>query len=85
LVNYSELPEAVWQTIMPHFAVDCSEADRTLMADAARFDAKAPGSRFEPDADTKQREAGVQIRSAAQTWSNDLYLRLEARRAGVAK
>jgi hypothetical protein len=83
LVNYSELPGAVWQTIMPHFAVDCSGADRILMADAARFDAKAPGSRFAADADTKQREAGVPIRSAAQTWLNDLYLRLEAKRSGL--
>lgn len=85
LVNYSELPEAVWQTIMPHFGVDCSESDRALMAGAARFDAKAPSFRFAPDADTKQREASASIRSAAQTWLNDFYLRLEARRAGAAK
>jgi len=82
LVNYRELPQALWTRIMPHFGVACSEQDREAMAAAARYDAKTPNFAFTPDSDAKQREATAAARAAAETQLGEIYRRLEALRAG---
>ena len=83
VVNYRQLPEALWTTIMPHFGVDCSDADRAAMADAARHDAKTPSLPFAPDIEAKQREATAATRAVADGWLCDLYRRLETLRLGA--
>ena len=82
LVNYRQLPEAVWTAILPHFGVDCSQAERAAMAAAARYDAKTPAFEFAADSAAKQQEASKAARSAAERWLGDLYHRLEALRVG---
>ena len=82
LVNYRQLPEAVWTAILPHFGVACSADDRAVMAAAARYDAKTPGIEFAADSTTKQQGASEATRQAAERWLGDLYRRLEALRAG---
>jgi hypothetical protein len=77
LVNYRDLPQALWTTIMPHFGVSCSDRDRAVMAEVARFDAKTPGLPFTSDIDAKQREASAATRAAAEERLGDLYRRLE--------
>jgi hypothetical protein len=83
LVNYLELPQALWTTIMPHFGVACSDRDRAAMAAAARFDAKTPSFEFTPDIDAKQREASAATRAAAEARLGGLYRRLERIRTGL--
>jgi hypothetical protein len=83
LVNYRELPEAVWTRILPHFGVAASEEDRTTMAAAARYDAKTPSFEFTPDAEAKQRAATAATRAAAGERLDDIYGRLEALRLGA--
>ena len=83
LVNYRQLPEALWETIMPHFGVACSERDRVAMKDTARYDAKAPGLQFAPDVATKQQEAGAKTRSVAAEQLGGIYRRLEELRLGA--
>jgi Nif11 domain len=82
LVNYRDLPAALWTTIMPHFGVPVNDCDRAAMAEAARFDAKMPRSPFAADADAKQQAATEPIRIAADQWLGELYRRLEAARRG---
>jgi hypothetical protein len=82
LVNYRQLPEAVWTAILPHFGVDCSEGEREVMAAAARYDAKTPGIEFAADSAAKQQGASEAARNAAERWLGDLYRRLETLRAG---
>ena len=77
LVNYRQLPDALFTAIMPHFGVACSEADRAAMTEAARYDAKTPSFEFEPDSGAKQRFATPVARAAADRWLGDLYRRLE--------
>ena len=77
LVNYRQLPQALWTTIMPHFGVDCSDRDRAVMAEAARYDAKAPSLHFTPDIEAKQREATTATRAVADERLGELYRRLE--------
>jgi len=81
LVNYRELPEAVFSTILPHFGVASGAADRAAMMAATRFDAKVPGFDFAPDSAAKQRAASPAARAAAERWLGGLYGRLEALRA----
>jgi hypothetical protein len=80
LVDYRELPSAVWTAIMPHFGADCDERDRTLMARAAQRDAKAPSFSFSPDSEAKQRAASPEARHAADKWLSDIHRRLESLR-----
>lgn len=77
LVNYRQLPLALWTTIMPHFGVDCSDRDRAAMAEAARFDAKTPSLEFASDAEAKQRQASAATRAVAEDRLGELYRRLE--------
>lgn len=83
LVNYRELPDAVFSTILPHFGVTCSAADRAAMAAAAQFDAKMRGTAFLPDSAAKQQAASPAARAAAERWLGEIYGRLEASRAGA--
>jgi hypothetical protein len=79
LVNYQELPAALWSAVMPHFGVPCSADDRAAMAEAARYDAKSPEQPFSVDTDAKRNAATDQIRSAAQQL-HGLHARLDALR-----
>lgn len=80
LVNYRELPGALWNRILPHFGVECSELDRIKMMQAAQFDAKAPGFAFMGDVETKQQTATAAVRAAVDLHLGDLYRRLETLR-----
>jgi hypothetical protein len=84
LVNYRELPQALFTAILPHFGVECSAADCAAMAAAARYDAKTPGMAFSADSVAKQLKATATIRAAAERWLDDPYRRLEALRTGTA-
>ena len=81
LINYRQLPEAVWTQIMPHFGVACSEYDRNSMIAAARYDAKTPQLEFAPDAEDKQRGASASVRALADEYLGPVYRQLEALRA----
>jgi hypothetical protein len=82
VVNYRELPEALFSAILPHFGVACGAADRAAMTAAARYDAKTPGMAFAADSEDKQLKATETIRAAAARWLDDPYRRLEALRGG---
>jgi hypothetical protein len=79
LVNYRQLPAALWTEILPHFGVAVSEADREAMAGAARYDAKSPKIPFARDRAAKQALATTRIRAAATT-IGEYYQWLEALR-----
>ena len=83
LVNYRELPDALWSAILPHFGVSCGEDDRTRMLEAAKYDAKTPKFQFTPDVDAKQREATAATRAVADERLGHIYCRLEALRLGA--
>lgn len=81
LVNYRQLPDALFTAILPHFGVACSEADRAAMAAAAHFDAKNPGFEFEPDSKAKQQRASPAARAATERRLRGVYAKLETLRA----
>jgi hypothetical protein len=82
LVDYRELPDALWTKILPHFGVACGEAERAVMMEATRYDAKVPSLEFTPDAEDKQRAATERTRAAVEAQLGDVHRRLEALRLG---
>jgi hypothetical protein len=83
LINYSQLPDAVWSLLAGHFGVDFPEEDLNRLREAARYDAKTPGLTFEPRASNADPLPG-EARDLATHWLNPLYRQLEALRAGTS-
>ncbi len=84
LVNYTEMPGALLDRILPCFGLTLDAETEAAMAAAARFNAKASGSDFTPDSEAKRREASDTVKAATARWLSDPYARLEARRAAQA-
>jgi hypothetical protein len=82
LINYAELPDAVWSNVPRHFRTEWTVADRDAMTEALKFDAKAPYFAFVPDAAEKRRQASAPILAAAERWLDPVYRGLEALRLG---
>jgi hypothetical protein len=79
LVNYNELPEAMYDRMLMHF--DLREADLAAMQKAALQNAKAPGARFTEDASQKQATASERLRAVVAEHLLPVYMQLEAERA----
>jgi hypothetical protein len=80
VVNYDELPAALWTGVLPHFGVKASAAEVAAMAAVAGRDAKQPGSPFTPDTDAKRAAATEPVRAAVAGRLAGAYARLEALR-----
>ncbi|HJU15384.1 MAG TPA: hypothetical protein VJ770_02845 [Stellaceae bacterium] len=66
-VPYTRLPDAVWETIAPHFGVGLSEEDRDVMRAEARYKAKSrTDEEFKPDSEAKRGEATGEIVALAR-------------------
>jgi hypothetical protein len=81
LVNYSQLPEALFTEILPHFGVTPSAVEAQTMRAATVRDAKTPEQVFAPDAQDKQQEATPALRAICERRLAGVYDRLEALRA----
>jgi len=68
LVEYRELPAAVWGRLAGHFGLALTPGDLEKMRQAAAFDAKQPTRRFESDSQAKQCFASEQVRCLAERW-----------------
>ncbi|HXC54199.1 MAG TPA: hypothetical protein VNU97_02805 [Rhizomicrobium sp.] len=80
LVNYSQLPGALWSQILPHFGIASSEADRARMTAAAQFDAKSPSLTFSSDNAAKREVLTDDLRAVADHHIGGIYRALETRR-----
>lgn len=77
LMNYTQLPNAVWSLLPQVFGVDCSVDEVERMRNAARFHAKNPSLNFEPDSAQKREQAGEGLVQLAVKWLQAPYERLE--------
>ena len=80
LINYRQLPAAVWAEIAEHFGVEYSAADLAAMRQAAQFDAKNPRLTFASDTEDKKQAASADLRRLADMWLEPIYTALEATR-----
>ena len=66
-VNYSRLPDAVWESIAPHFGITLTARERELMQAEARFSSKRRDAvEFTPDSKKKHEEANPRVRALAE-------------------
>jgi hypothetical protein len=77
MVNYHDLPDALFTRILPHFGVAIDAETRALMEAASQRDAKDPGATFKQDSAEKQAEASDATRAAAAAHFTGIYERLE--------
>jgi len=82
MINYQQLPGAVWTSIAGFFGVELSVADVETCRRAATVDAKNPLVGFESDSHAKQNRADDAVRAAAAQWLTPIYEQLEAARLG---
>jgi hypothetical protein len=82
LVNYRQLPQALFTEILPHFGIAVSEAEADLMRTATARDAKAPEQAFTPDVQDKQQAATPALRAICERRLGEVYAQLEGIRAG---
>ncbi len=83
-VNYRELPDAAWNSLVAFFGMECSENDLAALKRAAQFDAKRPALHFESDVSAKQSAASEELRALAAQWVQPIYERLEQIRLEAA-
>jgi hypothetical protein len=66
-VSYERLPDAIWETIAPHFGISLTADDRAAMEAEARYSAKVQGNvEFRPDSDEKRKQAAPWMRDLAE-------------------
>jgi hypothetical protein len=79
IVEYEQLPEAVWDIIGPHFGFECSEREKQTMISAGKLYSKAAiGTKieFRPDSAAKRASANDQLKRAAYSYAHPALRRL---------
>ena len=65
-VSYSRLPDAIWESIAPHFGVELTDQDRDVMRAEAKYSAKATSPvEFKSDSESKRNQATPYMRRLA--------------------
>jgi hypothetical protein len=77
LIEYTQLPGAVLDTVAPHFGLQFTPAQAVQVEQAAHADAKHPARPFAPDGEAKRRQATPRLRELAERWIAPHYARLE--------
>jgi hypothetical protein len=84
LVNYMQLPDALWRGIAAHFGIRFSAAEIETMQDVAGFNAKHPRAKFAPDGEMKRLAMSSAAREAAARWIQPHYEELEKLRVKLS-
>jgi hypothetical protein len=80
LINYRQLPEAVWSSMSEFFGTVWTESEIEIMKIATKTNSKNPAATFHDDSDAKRNKATEQVREAAGQWLYPVYEKLEAAR-----
>lgn len=80
IINYQQLPSALFSIIADHFGLSFSQTNREQMELAGQFNAKSPQLFFVNDTNDKISAATEEIHRAAERWIQPIYNSLEARR-----
>ena len=73
LVNYRQLPGAMFSEVAAHFGCSWDADETKSMMAATAYHAKTPQLYFEPDTTQKQREASPKIHDLCERYLNGLY------------
>ena len=83
LLNYSQLPAAVWESLAPFFGLICGPEDPPRMRQVARFNAKDPSKYFVDDGVQRRRVASAALGAMENAAVLEHYRRLESIRAAA--
>lgn len=68
-VSYRRLPDAIWETIAPHFGITLSVKDLKVMREQSRYSAKSVETvEFRPDSEEKREQARPEVVRLAQRY-----------------
>jgi len=81
LINYTQLPRAVWADIAAHFGIDFSSSEIETMRSIVAFHAKHPRAKFAPDGELKRIGISPAAREAAAHWIKPHFDQLEKLRS----
>jgi hypothetical protein len=84
LVNFTELPAAMWGSLGEYFGFKWTAEDLARMQRASRQNSKSPSQTHADDRAAKQREASGEIRALAQHRLARIYADLESAREAAA-
>lgn len=76
VLNYQQLPDSVWGSVLPFFGIGCSAGDVDVMRSASMFNAKNPGKNFEDDRERKRGAASAGLRKLVDLLVMESYGRL---------
>lgn len=78
-VDYARLPDAIWDSIAPHFGIHLTDAERDRMRAEAQFSAKrTDGAAFVPDGASKLERASPKVRRLAERFVAPMIEELKA-------
>ena len=80
LVNYRQLPDAVWPALTRFWNVQVSPDDAERMAAAAQANAKNPSLPFTADSQAKRDSVPEAVRTLTRQWLESVYQELESQR-----
>ena len=80
LVNYRQLPDAIWPALLEYWRVQFSPDEMKRMSEAAQLDAKNPVLPFASDSQAKRDSASPEFRALTGQWLDEVYQQLEAQR-----
>jgi hypothetical protein len=84
LVNYQQLPTAIWPALMEYWNVKFSPDDTARMLEVARQDAKNPALPFTPGSRAGRSPVPTATGILVQKWLDPVYERLEAQRCKIS-
>src|SRR3569623_215831 len=82
LINYSEMPDAVPDRLLPHFGIAIAAADRAAMQAATRQDVKSKDRAFAPASADTRAEATPDIQAVVERYMAATHAALDALRHG---
>lgn len=82
LLDYSQLPEAAWTLVAPHFGLRPTPEEIARLTAASGRNPKQGDRPFESDGEAKRAAAPEAVRALADRWMRPLYDQLEAARIG---
>lgn len=85
MLNYNQLPEATWSSVLDFFQVNFSEEEKKRMRDTSQLYSKDPTKKrvFVNDSETKQKQCYREVQEMASQWLDELYKNLELHRLTV--
>ncbi|MCX6921983.1 MAG: sulfotransferase family protein [Verrucomicrobia bacterium] len=80
LVNYHQLPAAIWPELMKYWKLEFSDAELSRMLTVSQMDAKNPVLPFESDSQAKRKSISADLCGLTRQWLDRVYEQLEAQR-----